>query len=72
VELYANYIASLSGLGMSLQKCLVLLSQSVILDKGIEEGWRSLFGSNIKYSVMDGVITSKVREFLHAHAADMQ
>ena len=48
------------------------MSQSVLLNKGIEEGWRSIFGSNIKDPVMDGVITSKLREFLHAHAADMQ
>jgi len=57
---------------MSLKIYSVLLSQSVLLNKGIEEGWRSIFGSNIKDPVMDGVITSKLREFLHAHAADMQ
>jgi len=57
---------------MSLKMYSVLLSQSVLLNKGIEEGWRSIFGSNIKDPVMDGVITSKLREFLHAHGADMQ
>jgi len=57
---------------MSLKIYSVLLSQSVLLNKGIEEGWRSIFGNNIKYPVMDGVITSKLREFLHAHATDMQ
>jgi hypothetical protein len=57
---------------MSLKISSVLLSESVLLNKGIEKGWRSIFGSNIKYSVMDGVITSKLREFLHALAADMQ
>jgi len=57
---------------MSSKIHLVLLSQSFLLNKGIEEGWRSIFGSNFKYPVMDGVITSKLREFLHAHAADMQ
>jgi hypothetical protein len=56
---------------MSLKICSGLLYQSVLLNKGIEEGWRSIFGSNIKYPVMDGVITSKLWEFLNAHPADM-
>jgi hypothetical protein len=57
---------------MSLKMYSVLLFLSVVLNIGIEKGWRSIFGSNIKYSVMNGVITSKLREFLHANAADMQ